>query len=144
VRAPHRSLNSVPITGTPTQTDPRLQRVLALVDESSIEPLAQAEVAAQVRMVPAVFCRWFKGHMGRTFQRYVNEVRIARVCARLADGPETITAAALACGFNNLANFNRRFLEITGLTPRAFRAETRGISGQRDCKLTGSANRQRG
>lgn len=131
VKAPHRTLNSKPIAGNPGQTDPRLQQVLALVDSSSDQPLVQAEVAAQLKMVPAVFCRWFKQQMGRTFQRYVNEVRVAQVCARLADSQETITEVAFACGFNNLANFNRRFLEITGLTPRAFRAETRGICAKR-------------
>lgn len=131
LNTPHRSMNSSPVAGTPTQTDPRLQRVLALVDSFSRKPLAQSEIASQSRMAPAVFCRWFRKHMGRTFQRYVNEVRVAQVCARLADGPESITAVAFECGFNNLANFNRRFLEITGLTPRAFRAETREISARR-------------
>jgi AraC-like DNA-binding protein len=76
-------------------------------------------------MVPAVFSRWFKQHMGRTFQRYVNEVRIARVCARLVDSKENITSAAVNSGYQNLANFTRRFLEITGLTPKEFRDKAR-------------------
>ncbi len=111
--------------------DPRLQQVLALVNTQSAEPLSQVEVAARIKMVPAVFCRWFKRHMGRNFQRYVNEVRVARICARLADSDDSITSVAFECGFNNLANFNRRFLEITGLTPRAFRQQTRGICARR-------------
>jgi AraC-like DNA-binding protein len=126
-----RSLNPSPVSATPNQTDPRLQQVLALVNSFSNQPLIQAEVAAHLRMAPAVFCRWFKRHMGRTFQRYVNEVRVAQVCARLADSQDSITTVAFASGFTNLANFNRRFLEITGITPRAFRAETREISGRR-------------
>jgi len=128
---PSRSLNSSRVSTTTTHADPRLQQVLALVDAQSGGPLLQTAVAAQVRMGSAVFSRWFKKQMGRTFQRYLNEVRVARVCARLADNDEYITTAAMDCGFNNLANFNRRFLEITGLTPRAFRAETRGICARR-------------
>lgn len=128
---PSRSLNSSRVSATATHTDPRLQQVLALVDTHSSEPLPQAAVAARVRMGSAVFSRWFKKQIGRNFQRYLNEVRLARVCARLADSDDSITSLAMECGFNNLANFNRRFLEITGLTPRAFRAETRGICARR-------------
>ena len=35
-------------------------------------------------------------------------------------------------GFNNVANFNRRFLELKGMTPKAFRLQARrrfGIDG---------------
>ncbi len=128
---PRRQLAPRPICSAATPPDPRLQQVLALVNTQSAEPLSQIEVAARIKMGPAVFCRWFKRHMGRNFQRYVNEVRVARVCARLADSNETITTLAMECGFNNLANFNRRFLEITGLTPRDFRQQTRGMCARR-------------
>jgi AraC-like DNA-binding protein len=128
---PCRSLNSRPLPARTAKPDPRLQQVLASVDSLSGHPLPQAEVAARIHMGPAVFSRWFKKQMGRNFHRYLNEVRVARVCACLADGDESITAVALECGFNNLANFNRRFREVTGLTPRAFRAKTREICSRR-------------
>ena len=47
------------------------------------------------------------------------------VCARLSSGQDSITEAAFQSGYNNLANFNRRFREITGLTPSEFRRRTR-------------------
>jgi len=78
-------------------------------------------------MSAAVFSRWFKGRVGCTFQRYLNELRVARVCARLVNGPESITEAAFGCGYNSLANFNRRFRELTSLTPKEFRSQTRQI-----------------
>lgn len=132
---PSRLLNSEPASSLAAGPDPRLQQVLELLDKRSGEPLSQSEVAAQVKMRPAVFCRWFRKQMGRNFQRYLNEVRVARVCARLADSDESITNVALDCGFNTLANFNRRFLEITGLTPRVFRAETHEICARRAQKF---------
>jgi hypothetical protein len=45
------------------------------------------------------------------------------VGARLSSGQGGITEAAFQCGYNNLANFNRRFREITGLTPSEFRLQ---------------------
>jgi AraC-like DNA-binding protein len=132
---PARCLNAGPVQAGSAQPDPRLQQVLALVDELGGDHLLQAEVAARVKMGSAVFCRWFKQRMGRNFQRYLNEVRVARVCAHLADGNGSITSVAMDCGFNSMANFNRRFREITGLTPRDFRAKTRAICSQSANKL---------
>ncbi len=34
-----------------------------------------------------------------------------------------ITSIAYDVGFNNIANFNRRFLDIKGMTPREFRRQ---------------------
>ena len=34
-----------------------------------------------------------------------------------------MTAIAFEVGFNNLANFNRRFLDIKGMTPRDYRRQ---------------------
>ena len=101
--------------------DPRLQHTLAWLDAHFDEPLLQSDVAHRVKMTPDVFTKWLKRHVGRTFQRYLSELRVANVCARLAHGDENITTVALESGFNNLANFNRRFLTIVGCTPREFR-----------------------
>jgi transcriptional regulator GlxA family with amidase domain len=113
-----------------------LQHVLSLIDKSSDEKLSQSQVSREIKMAPAVFSRWFKLHMGRSFQHYVNEVRIARVCARLADTNESITTIAFASGFQNLANFNRRFLEITRFTPKEFRNKTRLMLDNRPSSIT--------
>jgi len=123
-----RPLNAGPVMLESGKCDPRLEAVLKFIDEHSMELTRQSEIAARVKMGPAVFCRWFRRHLGRNFQHYLNELRVARVCARLAAEEQNITTIALECGFNNLANFNRRFREITGLTPRQFRAETREIA----------------
>jgi AraC-like DNA-binding protein len=122
-----RSLNACLEPARPAQPDPRLQQLLAQFDALHNNYLPQSEVARWVHMAPAAFSRWFKNQMGRTFQRYQNEVRVARICACLADGDKSITSVAMECGFNNMANFNRRFREITGLTPRIFRAQTREL-----------------
>jgi AraC-like DNA-binding protein/quercetin dioxygenase-like cupin family protein len=122
VQLPHEPLNASCQSGD-TNSNYRLQEVLEWIESRSALPLPQSEVAKHVKMCPATFSRWFKANMGCVYQRYLNELRIARVCAMLARDEASITDAAFACGFNNLSNFNRRFLEVTGLTPKAFRKQ---------------------
>ena len=74
-------------------------------------------------MSPGAFSRFFKTRTGKTLPQYVNELRIGRACSRLAEEDVKITDLALDCGFGNLANFNRQFQRVTGMTPRAYRHE---------------------
>jgi AraC-like DNA-binding protein len=60
---------------------------------------------------------------------YVNEVRIGRACRMLSEDAGNITDIALDCGYRNLANFNRRFREVVGTTPSAYRQKFRGVAG---------------
>lgn len=125
VRAPHYSLNALPAERSDTERDPRLQQVLEWIQHRGAEPITQKQAAAEVGMSPAAFSRWFKGRVGSVFHRHLNGSRVAMVCARLSSGQESITEAAFHSGFNNLANFNRRFREITSLTPSEFRLQAR-------------------
>lgn len=103
----------------------RLRDVIAFIGSNSTETLTEASVAGRVKMSPAAFSRWFKRNLGQTFQHHLNHVRVAKVCLQLVVSEDTITDIAFACGFNNLANFNRRFREITGRTPRDYRTHLR-------------------
>ena len=130
LRLPCHYLNSAHAGTDLAAPDPRLERLLEWIQHRFAEPITQSESAAEVRMSPPAFSRWFKRRVGRVFQRYLNELRVAKVCARLADHQENITEAAFKCGYNSLANFNRRFREITGLTPTEFRSQTRQMQEQ--------------
>lgn len=57
-----------------------------------------------------------------TFIEYLNTIRIAHVCKLIAEGEDsTIIQIAYECGFNNLANFNRQFKRLKGMSPTAYR-----------------------
>ena len=83
-------------------------------------------------MSPSAFSRWFKARVGCVFHRYLNEMRVAMVCAKLSGGEGNITETAFQCGYGNLANFNRRFREITGFTPRNFGSDAPGAAGKHE------------
>lgn len=121
---PSRALNAA-FVSTEEKTDPRLEHLLNWIQKYFAEPITQAQAAAEVKMSPASFSRWFKLRNGCVFHRYLNGLRVAKVCAHLSHEDEHITQTAFRCGYSNLANFNRRFREITGLTPTEFRSHTR-------------------
>ncbi len=64
------------------------------------------------------FSRFFRRATGNTFTDFVNRVRINRACQLLMETDRYITHICYEVGFNNVANFNRRFLEIKGMTPK--------------------------
>jgi len=60
-------------------------------------------------------------YTGKAMAELVNRIRISRACLLLMETNRYITHICYDVGFNNVANFNRRFLEIKGMTPREFR-----------------------
>lgn len=59
--------------------------------------------------------------MGRTPGQYTTGLRLARIARALIETDATVAEIAFANGFNNLANFNRRFRQHFGCSPTSYR-----------------------
>ena len=116
---PIASLGFVPCLVTADQG--RVERVISFIYEHLTDPIDRAAVAAEAHLSIGAFSRFFKLRTGRTLPEYVNELRVGRACQLLAEEQLKVTDIALQCGFHNLANFNRCFHRITGMTPREYR-----------------------
>lgn len=126
LNTPCESLVAMPSDQRGSQPDPRMQTLLAWLQRQPPDAeVTQIMAARHVGMSSVGFSRWFKARAGRTFRAHRNEIRIARVCALLASPDTRIGDAAYACGFDSLANFNRRFFELVGITPTEFRRQSR-------------------
>jgi AraC-like DNA-binding protein len=90
-------------------------------------PLSAAELAAELGMSESRFSRFFRRATGNTFTDFVNRIRVNRAGQLLMETDSLVTHICYEVGFNNVANFNRRFLEVKGLTPTEFRRQ----AGQR-------------
>ncbi len=99
----------------------RLDRICGFVNERFHDTIDQQEVAALVGMSASTFSRYFRKRTSMSFSRFVNEVRISHACKRLVETDDTVLAISQDCGFGNLSNFNRRFRDLRGLSPREFR-----------------------
>lgn len=118
-----RPLNAASVSYASETGDKRLPALLAWVDEQAdSSSLSQASAAERVHLSPQAFCRYFRHRLGKSFRQYVNELRLARACSKLLHSEAAISEIAFEAGFNNLANFNRRFREVLNCTPTEYRA----------------------
>jgi AraC-like DNA-binding protein len=102
--------------------DARLQKVLDHLDGGFARPVDVDELAGIACLSPSALHRLFQRHTKLTPISYVARLRIGRACAMLMNNSSSIAAVAERVGFRNLANFNRQFRSIKGVTPREFRA----------------------
>ena len=109
-------------------TTPVLARVMAYIQENAASGLRQKQAAKLAAMSPTSFSRFFQEHTGKPFRSYVAELRVGNACKLLRDSDRPITDVAFAVGFTNIANFNRLFLRLKGVTPRAYRKRARHVT----------------
>jgi AraC-like DNA-binding protein len=77
-----------------------------------------AEIA---NLSTTAFCRFFKERTRKSFTEFVNEVRVGEACKLLSSNDLNISQVCYEVGFNNISNFNRKFKDITNLTPKEYR-----------------------
>jgi AraC-like DNA-binding protein len=118
----YRLLSNVQMQGKDDDTG--LDQINAIVDRITGDlagPLLASAAAAELGMSESRFSRFFRRATGNTFTDFVNLVRVNRACQLLMETDRQVTRICYEVGFNNVANFNRRFREIKGMTPSEFR-----------------------
>ena len=100
----------------------RLLRARDAIDRAYAEPLDVPAIAAVAHISPAHFSRCFRRVFGETPHRYLQRRRIERAMALLRTTDLAAQDVCVAVGWTSLATFTRRFREIVGVTPAAYRA----------------------
>lgn len=85
------------------------------------KPLSVDDTANIVGMSKSSFSRNFFNATGNRFTEFVNQLRIGKACVLLLETEDKISSICFDVGFRNLANFNRQFIKIKGITPSIFR-----------------------
>jgi len=99
----------------------RLNSVVTYIMDNYDNQLTQEQVAAHTNMTPSYFSKYFKKATGQRFIEFVNSLRINRACELLSHSQLPVTEICFQVGFNNIANFNRRFITLKQMRPSEYR-----------------------
>ncbi len=103
----------------------RIAQVVDHVTRNFFESISVAQAAEMANMTEITFSRNFQTVTGHSFVDYLNRIRIGQACGMLYASDNQITSIAQEAGFKNLANFNRHFLKVRGMTPSEYRETAR-------------------
>ena len=100
----------------------RLKEIYEYVFFNFQDDIRLNEVSSLVGITEGAFCAFFKKNTKKTFSNFIKEVRIGYACKLLNQDPDKpISEVCFESGYNNFANFNRQFKEITGTSPKVYR-----------------------
>jgi len=99
----------------------RIAEVVDYVTKHYYEPISVKQAAGIANMTEITFSRNFQSITGHSFIEFLNRIRIGQACGMLYASDNQITAIAQEAGYKNLANFNRHFLKVRGMTPSEYR-----------------------
>jgi AraC-like DNA-binding protein len=106
--------------------DSATQRMAAIYDYTLANfkrRIELEEIAAIAGLSPNSFCRYFKLYTGKTYSRFLTEMKIGHACKLLMETRMHINQLCFECGFNNFASFHKHFKSITGKSPLNYQRE---------------------
>lgn len=94
-----------------------LRSAAAFVHKNSNKPIRVQDVAAEAGVSRQHLARIWKNQTGITLRSHLNALRLDRAKVLLKARNRKIIDTAMDCGFGSLSQFNRAFLQATGLSP---------------------------
>jgi AraC-like DNA-binding protein len=117
----YKSLSMVETSLLPPQYDSnRMNNILKYTFQEYQTAISIEDIARVANLTPEAFCRYFKLRTGKTYWRFLYEVRINQACKLLTRTNLMIADVAYQVGFNNLSNFNRAFKMVMNETPSSY------------------------
>ena len=98
-----------------------IKMCIRYMEEHFPQKITLSELADLVHMSSNYFCSYFKKHTGVSPFTQLNYIRIKEASKILLGSEVPIVDVAEACGFENVSFFIRKFKEIMGCTPSAYR-----------------------
>lgn len=103
----------------------RIDRVLVHIHKHYHAPLRMEELAEIAFLSISGLHRLFQRHTQMSVSEYVIALRIGESCSRLSGTNQPIQHIAAEVGYASLANFNRQFRRLRGMSPREYRMSFR-------------------
>jgi AraC-like DNA-binding protein len=128
-QATNLSKNAMTVPATSDAEPAQLTRMLNHLHKRFQEPVSIQGLCKVGNISERSLHRLFVKHTGESVSDYLCKLRIGRACMRLAETDLPISMIAFEVGLSNLANFNRQFRRVRGLTPSSYRKSFRQRGG---------------
>ncbi len=102
-----------------------MEKVVDYISKHYASVITLKEVADHMSMGETHFSKYFKKTSGLCFIDYINRLRVCKACELLSYTDTPVTEICFSVGFNNISNFNRRFIKVKGISPREYRKSFR-------------------
>lgn len=111
-----------PITSTPQlgyneKESTRMCQVFDWLTTHYSSSIKLADAAQIANMNENAFSRFFSQRTRKTFSGYVQEMRLQKAARLLVEDELSVTEICYECGYNNISNFNRQFLNYYTMNP---------------------------
>jgi AraC-like DNA-binding protein len=116
-----------PISPTKARDRRRAVETALWIDAHSHQQIDLEHAAARADISPFHFLRLFSSVLGVTPHQYLVRSRLRHAASLLAEDGQSVTNIAYDVGFGDLSNFVRSFHRAAGVSPRRFRAASRGM-----------------
>lgn len=103
----------------------QLGRVLRYMEENAVKPLTLENLSRYAQMSESSFRHLFRAATGLAPIEYLIRLRCRRAMLDMFSSDHSISEIALESGFTDSNYFARKFREVTGRSPREFRAGCR-------------------
>ena len=104
-----------------------MDQVMTYINNNLGSSLSLAQIAERTGLSRTYFSTLFTSLNGLTPWEYITLKRIDKSKALLTSTQASILEISGLCGYENLSNFNRMFLRITGETPSQYRKSHRHV-----------------
>jgi AraC-like DNA-binding protein len=99
----------------------RLCNVFDWITTNFEKEIRLSEAAQIAQMNENAFSRFFSLRTRKTFSGFIQELRLQKAAKLLVENDMSITQVCYECGYNNVSNFNRQFLNHYLMNPMKYR-----------------------
>ncbi len=97
------------------------RKLLAYVDDNITSDLSLKSIAKALNIVPCYVSSVFSKNFNMTLNHYIGTKRVALAKTMLISTLKPMSEISYECGFSSVRSFNRRFKELEGMPPTAYR-----------------------
>ncbi|OZB98679.1 AraC family transcriptional regulator [Paenibacillus sp. XY044] len=98
-----------------------MRQILLYIDDHYCEQIGLRSLSRLASVSSAHFSRVFKQLTGMSVTEYITAKRVIRAKELLLRTGDSVSSIALACGFDSMPHFHRKFKQIVGHTPSHYR-----------------------